>query len=105
MKHVAPTRWRFNAVDAWVCAIVGLSIICGRALYCSGHDFRQCMRDGLPGVLGVVFQAGVLVLAVWAGSTFGQRLGSTAWGLACGTAVFSVLSGVLAWLGFMPGLQ
>jgi len=84
--------------------ILGLGVLClfsGRAIHCSGADFQQCMRDAMPGMLGVLLQAGVLVLAVWTGSEFGRRQRSTWIGLACGTVLFFTLSGLL-WLNVSP---
>jgi len=57
---------RLNAVDWYIYGIVLLSIFGGRALYCRGTGFGQCMRDGMPNLLGMALQAGVLVFAVWA---------------------------------------
>ena len=67
---------RLNAVD------------CGRALFCRGAGFGQCMRNGMPALLDVALQAGVLVLAVWTGSEVGRRVKSTWVGLATGTVIF-----------------
>ena len=80
---------RLNAADWWIYGIVVLSIFGGRALSCSGVGrFQQCMRDGMPGIIGVALQAGVLVVAVWAGSGIGQARKSTGIGLACGALIF-----------------
>jgi hypothetical protein len=73
-----------------------------RVLYCKGYDLRQCMRDGAPGLLGLLLQAGALVLAVWPDSEVDRRSRSTLIGLACGTLPFIVLSGLLAWLWLSP---
>ena len=60
------------------------------------------MRDGAPGLLGVLLQAGVLVLAVWTRSEVGRRQRSTLLGLASGIVLFFVLSWLLTWLGLGP---
>src|SRR3954454_9289389 len=94
---------RLNALDWAIYAIVALCTIGAWAFTCTrSPDVGQCMRDGAPALLGVLLQAGVLVLAVWTGSEVGRRQGSTLLGLACGTVIFMTLSGVLAWLGLSP---
>ena len=93
---------RANALAWWLLGLGVLCLFAGRAIHCSGADFRKCMRDGMPGMLGVLLQAGVLVLAVWAGSELGRRQRSTWLGLACGTVLFSALSGLIAWLDLGP---
>ena len=95
---------RLNALNWWIYGLVVLCAFAGRALYCSGNDFRQCMRDGMPGIAGVLLQAGALVLAVWEGSGIGRRH-SNGLGLAAGTAIFLGLMGFLAWLGILPRQQ
>ena len=80
--------------------IVVLSVLGGRAISCSGVGrFQQCVCDGMPGIIGVALQAGVLVFAVWAGSGIGQARKSTGLGLACGALIFLLLSSLLGWLG------
>ena len=94
---------RLNAVDWAIYGIVVVSIFGGRALSCSGVGrFQQCMRDGMPGIIGVALQAGVLVVAVWTGSGIGQARKSTGLGLACGALIFLLLSSLLGWLGLAP---
>jgi hypothetical protein len=60
------------------------------------------MRDGMPGILGFLLQACVLVLAVWSGSELGRRQQSTWIGFACGAVLFFMLSGLLTWLDLSP---
>ena len=86
----------------WSLGLGVLSLFAGRAFHCSGVEFGQCMRDGLPGLLGVLLHAAVLVLAVWTGSEVGRRSRSTLTGFACGTVLFFALFGLLAWLGLSP---
>ena len=93
---------RTDALAWWTLGLGVLCLFAGRAIHCSESDFQQCMRDGMPGMLGVLLQAGVLVLAVWAGSELGRRQRSTWIGLACGAVLFSALSGLLAWLDLSP---
>ena len=94
---------RLNAVDRAVYAIVVAATLGAWTYSCSSTpNLQECMRDGAPGLLGVLLQAGILVLAVWTGSEVGRRRQSTWLGLACGTVLFFALSGVLAWLGFGP---
>ena len=92
---------RANAPAWWILGLGVLCLFAGRAIHCSRADFAQCMRDGMPGMLGVLLQAGVLVLAVWAGSELGHRQRSTWIGLACGTVLFFALSGLL-WINLGP---
>ena len=94
---------RLNAVDWLIYAIVVVCIVAAWAFTCSSKpDIQQCMRDGAPGLLGVLLQAGVLVLAVWTGSEVGRRQRSTLLGLAGGIVLFFVLSWLLTWLGLSP---
>lgn len=92
-----------NAVDWLIYAIVVVCVIGAWTFTCSSTpDMQQCMRDGAPGLLGVLLQAGVLVLAVWTGSEMGRRQRSIWIGLACGTVLFFILSALLSWLGLSP---
>ena len=94
---------RLNALDWAIYAIVALCTIGAWAFSCSrSPDVRQCMHDGAPALLGVLLQAGVLVLAVWTGSEVGRRQRSTWLGLVCGAVLFFALSGLLTWLGLSP---
>jgi hypothetical protein len=91
---------RLNAVDWAIYAIVAACVLGAWAFTCSSTpDMQQCMRDGAPGLLGILLQAVILVLAVWTGSEVGRRQRSTSLGLAGGTAVFLALTGLLAWFG------
>ena len=91
------------AVDWAVYAIVVAATLGAWAYSCSSTpDLQQCMRDGAPALLGVLLQAGILVLEVWTGSEVGRRQRSTWLGLACGAVLFFALAGVLAWLGLSP---
>ena len=96
---------RLNAVDWAIYAIVVACTIGAWAFSCSqgALDTQQCMRDDAPRLLGILLQAGALVLAVWTGSELGRRQRSTLIGLACGTVLFFVLSALLSWIGLSPG--
>ena len=93
---------RLNAVDWAIYAIVVACTLGAWAFTCSSTpDVQQCMRDGAPGLLGVLLQAGIL-LSVWTGSEVGRRGQSTWLGLAAGAVLFFALTGLLAWLGLGP---
>jgi len=103
LEHNARAPLRLNAVDWLIYAIVAACALGAWAFSCSRTlKMQQCMRDGAPGLLGVVLQAGILVLAVWTASEVGRRHRSAAIGLACGAVLFFALSGLLTWLGLSP---
>ena len=93
---------RTTALAWWLLGLGVLCLFAGVALHCSGTDFRQCMRDGMPAIRDALLQGSVLILAVWTGSELGRRQRSNWMGLAGGTALFFALSGTLSWLGLSP---
>ena len=102
-QHNRRPPLRLNAVDWAIYAIVVAATLGAWAYSCSStSNLQQCMRDGAPELLGVLLQAGILVLAVWTGSEVGRRRRSTWLGLACGPVLFLALTGVLTWLGLSP---
>jgi hypothetical protein len=65
LEHDGRPPLRLNAVDWAIYAIVVAATLGAWAFTCSNTpDTQQCMRDGAPRLLGVLLQAGILVLAV-----------------------------------------
>jgi hypothetical protein len=96
---------RLNALDWAIYALVVVCTLGAWAFSCSSTpDRQQCMRHEAPRLLGILLQAGVLVLAAWTGSEIGRRRRSNSIGLACGIVLFFILSALLSWLGLSPGL-
>ena len=103
-RRLEEAKPRANAMDGWILAIVVFCLFSGRTIYCAsvGGDFQACMQSGMPRGIGMSLQAGVLILAVWAGPKIGRRFESQVLGYVSGGMILLALSALLLWLGIVP---
>jgi hypothetical protein len=110
--HVEVTRPIFkqwqpaaNAMDGWLLAMFVFCLLTARVIYCATGEmgFQTCMQSGMPKVIGMALQAGVSILAIWAGPKIGRQFDSEVLGYAAGGAIFLALSVLLLWLGIVQG--
>ena len=89
-------------VEAWIFAILVLSLLGGRMFYCLSEpgSVQACMQSGMHRILSISSHAAALLLGIWAGPRIGLRLRRYRLGYVAGTLIVVAASASLTWLGF-----
>jgi hypothetical protein len=88
-------------VEVVIFAILLLSLVGGRVLYCASSDgpLQACMQAGMHNVISRSLPGAAILLGIWAGPRVGLRLQRFWLGYLVGALIALIGVAFLVWLG------